>query len=198
MNPMVGMISLAGVLSFGVPAFADDGAQSKQSGTQQKQSSAEQLRPEQTGEIPQTGDQHTAKSDAEMLKGKLLKIDNEFYVIETAPGKESRVHVGKDTKMDAPSMIGDWIQAQVTPEGHAKWIKKSAAAHTVEGDLLKVDGDFYVVKDLEGKEVRLHATKDTKMGTSFKVGDRIQAEVTPEGDISWIKFSKPMRGPEGG
>ena len=195
MNPNLGIISLAGVLSFGVPVFADDGtlsgsmlevAQSKESGTQQKQS-------EPTGEFSTP-----RKSDAERLKGKLLKIDNEFYVVETTPGKESRIHVGKDTKMDGSSRIGDWIEAQVTPEGHARSIKKSAPAYTVEGDLLKVDGDSYVVKDLEGKEVRLRATKDTKMGTSFKVGDHIQAEVSPEGDISWIKSSKPMRGPGGG
>ena len=33
---------------------------------------------------------------------------------------------------------------------------------TVNGDLLKIDGEFYVVKDMSGKEIRLHADKTTK------------------------------------
>ena len=33
------------------------------------------------------------------------------------------------------------------------------STQTVNGDLLKIDGEFYVVKDILGKETRLHVDK---------------------------------------
>lgn len=51
---------------------------------------------------------------------------------------------------------------------------------TLQGKLTQIDGDFYVVKDFEGREHRVHVGKDTKMLTSQpkKPGDSIRAEVT--------------------
>ncbi|HKW86629.1 MAG TPA: hypothetical protein VJM82_06145 [Nitrospiraceae bacterium] len=56
----------------------------------------------------------------------------------------------------------------------------------VKGDVLMTEGEFYIVKDITGHEVRLHVNKDTKMDGKVKVGDKIEARVTPEGHASSI------------
>ena len=62
-----------------------------------------------------------------------------------------------------------------------------AAAQTVKGDLLKIEGEFYVVKDAAGKEVRLHVNQDTKLEGSFKAGDKIEAQATEKGHAMSVK-----------
>jgi len=37
----------------------------------------------------------------------------------------------------------------------------------VKGDLLKIEGESYVVKDMTGKEIRLHVDKTTELEGSF-------------------------------
>ena len=66
---------------------------------------------------------------------------------------------------------------------------------TVTGDVLKIEGEFYVVKDMTGKEVRLHVDKTSKLEGSFKAGDRIEAQVTEKGHALSIK--KPLEAGSG-
>ena len=40
---------------------------------------------------------------------------------------------------------------------------------TVKGDLLKIDGEFYVVKDMAGKEIRLQRDADAGAGHAFAI-----------------------------
>ncbi len=67
----------------------------------------------------------------------------------------------------------------------------------VQGELVKIEGAFYVVKDAAGKEVRMHVDKNTskldkdraQMDREFKVGDKIDAQVTPEGHAVLIQMA---------
>lgn len=57
--------------------------------------------------------------------------------------------------------------------------KPGPAFMMVDGKLNKIDGNFYVVEDFTGKEMRLYVSKDTKkMRGEKKPGDLIRAEVT--------------------
>ena len=66
----------------------------------------------------------------------------------------------------------------------------ASAAQTVTGQILKVEGENYTIKDASGKEVRLHVDKTTKTHGSLKVGDKVEAEATPEGHATSIKAAK--------
>jgi hypothetical protein len=46
----------------------------------------------------------------------------------------------------------------------------------VEGSILMIDGDFYVMRGERG-EIRVERTPDTKVTEEFKFGDRIRATV---------------------
>ena len=63
----------------------------------------------------------------------------------------------------------------------------SAPAGMVKGDLLRIEGDFYVVKDDTGKEVRLHVDKTSKVDGAPKPGDKVEAQVTAEGHAASLK-----------
>ncbi|MBI4400892.1 MAG: hypothetical protein HY581_04605 [Nitrospirae bacterium] len=57
------------------------------------------------------------------------------------------------------------------------------AAQPIKGELLRIEGEFYVVKDVAGKEVRLRVSKDTLLDARLKAGDKIDAQVSPDGRV---------------
>jgi hypothetical protein len=68
------------------------------------------------------GEQPAAKS-SKTVQGEVLRIEGEFYVVKEASGKEVRLHVNKDTRLDGAPKAGDKIEAQTTADGHATSIK---------------------------------------------------------------------------
>ncbi len=74
---------------------------------------------------------------------------------------------------------------------YAADVTESPTPMMVNGDLLKIEGDFYVVKDQRelGKEIRLHVDKTTKLEGAFKAGDKIEVKVTETGHALWIKHT---------
>jgi hypothetical protein len=130
-----------------------------------------------------------------LVKGQLMQVEGEFYVLKDAEGKEVRVHVDKSTKMDGKFNVGDILEARRTLQGHALEIKKASgplasspssassgagagsgerimkdetvsiggAKQAVRGEVLKIDGNNYVIKDGHGNEVRLMVNSNTRM-----------------------------------
>lgn len=61
------------------------------------------------------------------------------------------------------------------------------STQTVKGDLLRIDGDFYLLKDRAGKEIRLHVDKTSQLDGTFKPGDKIEAQATETGHAKSIR-----------
>jgi hypothetical protein len=53
------------------------------------------------------------------VKGVLMQIEGEYYILQDAEGKNVRVHVDKSTTMDSTFQIGDIVEVQRTLPGHA-------------------------------------------------------------------------------
>ena len=69
--------------------------------------------------------------------------------------------------------------------------KAALAPAEIKGEVLKVDGDSFVVKDERSKsEVKFMIEKDLKSSLErpVKQGDRIEASLTPEGYAKRIVF----------
>ncbi|HEY4485434.1 MAG TPA: hypothetical protein VI702_03800 [Nitrospiria bacterium] len=49
-------------------------------------------------------------------------------------------------------------------------------AGMVMGELVKIDGDFYVVKDKDGKEHRIHTDATTKKTGDIKAGSQVEVD----------------------
>jgi uncharacterized protein YdeI (BOF family) len=58
---------------------------------------------------------------------------------------------------------------------------------SIEGEILRVQGDIYVVKDSTGAEVSLHVDDSTQKSGRLEEGDRIEAEVTADGHALSLK-----------
>jgi hypothetical protein len=61
-----------------------------------------------------------------------------------------------------------------------------APSPSFEADLVSIDGDRYVVKDIAGVKPQVLVGKDTELFGRVKVGDRIQLWVQPDGHVRTI------------
>ena len=67
---------------------------------------------------------------------------------------------------------------------------KAQGFRIVQGEVLKMEGNTYLVRDETGNEVRLTVTKDSKIEKAFEVGDRIVAQVSDQGLVTLINKSE--------
>lgn len=69
----------------------------------------------------------------------------------------------------------------------------AVSTQTVNGDLLKIDGEFYVVKEMSGKEIRLHVDKTTTLDGSINVGEKVEAQATDKNHALSIRHVLPKK-----
>ena len=58
-------------------------------------------------------------------------------------------------------------------------------AQSIEGEVLSVLGDTYVVRDVSGRQVRIHVGRDTEVDGNIVAGDRVVAR-TAQGTMSGV------------
>ena len=93
-------------------------------------------------------------------------------------------------------LIGLFMFAMILSAGmaslsYAAGDMAAPSTQTVNGDLLKIDGEFYVVKDMAGKEIRLHVDKTSKLEGAFKAGDKIEAQASEKNHAVSMKHAQP-------
>ena len=64
------------------------------------------------------------------------------------------------------------------------------ADETLRGEVLKIDGDKYVVRDAAGNKVSFRINEQTKIEVNPQVGDKIEAILTEGGQAKLIKKAK--------
>ncbi len=62
-----------------------------------------------------------------------------------------------------------------------------APSRIVKGQVLQIEGSAYVVRERQGREVRLAVDQDTRMEHTPKVGDQIIAQVAEDGRTRSIR-----------
>ena len=60
----------------------------------------------------------------------------------------------------------------------------------VRGEVIKIDGDVYIVEDDLGRQLRLHLTPKCERDADVRVGDEILARTTHRGREFYIKSIK--------
>ena len=71
------------------------------------------------------------------------------------------------------------------------------AGLAVKGDVLYWEGEELIVKEISGRQVRLRVTAETKIVgvvSRLKTGDKIEAQLTPEGGAVSITLQIPESG----
>jgi translation elongation factor P/translation initiation factor 5A len=95
-------------------------------------------------------------------------------------------------KFIGPCMFALVLGVGMASVSYAADDTESPTPRSVEGKLLKIDGNVYVVKDQResGKEIRLHVDKTTELKCSFEPGEKIKSEVTETNHALWIQSVK--------
>lgn len=57
---------------------------------------------------------------------------------------------------------------------------------TIKGTLMKMEGEYYSIKDIDGKESRIHVDKSTKLDRVV-VGDKVKAYITDQGHTTTLQ-----------
>jgi uncharacterized protein YdeI (BOF family) len=92
--------------------------------------------------------------------------------------------VGKATITFAAELIGP------SAPGSSGGGDVGGADETLQGEVLKIDGDKYVVRDVSGNNVSFRINERTKMEVTPQVGDKIEAIVTEGGEANQVKKGK--------
>jgi hypothetical protein len=118
------------------------------------------------------------------VRGEVIKIEGDVYTVEDDLGRRLQLHITPQADRDADVRVGDEIVARTTHRGKDVWIKSikkisssGTPSYLVEGSVLKIDGESYLVKDISGKEVRLHVDGRTAKDGNITIGDHIQAHL---------------------
>jgi len=65
-----------------------------------------------------------SSTGSNILEGKLLKIEGDFWVVEDLSGNQHQIHIGAKTILpQSRKQTGDSIQAVVRKDGHASFIQ---------------------------------------------------------------------------
>ena len=74
----------------------------------------------------------------------------------------------------------------------------TTSGQNVKGDLLKIEGQNYTVKDKSGQEVRFVVDKETKLQGQIKEGDTIEAKIAQDGTADYVKKAAEKGGSSAG
>jgi hypothetical protein len=65
--------------------------------------------------------------------------------------------------------------------------KRLAEAKVIKGDLVRIDYGDYIIKESDGKEVRVHTTKKTQSMGQLSKGDRVEVKVDEQNNALAIR-----------
>ena len=131
------------------------------------------------------------KSWTGTVRGEVMKIDGKVFIVQDSLDRNVRLEVGPNSTVDEPIQVGDEIVAHVVHQGKEKYFKSlkrlisspiissspTGISAVVEGEVLKIDRETYVIQDTAGKEVRLRVDAKTWKDGNITVGDNILANI---------------------
>ena len=65
-------------------------------------------------------------------------------------------------------------------------IKERLTKDTIKGTLMNIEGEYYSIKDNDGKEHKIHVDRSTKLD-SVRPGDLVKAYVTDQGHTTTLQ-----------
>ncbi|HEY6086034.1 MAG TPA: hypothetical protein VIU63_11615 [Nitrospira sp.] len=65
-------------------------------------------------------------------------------------------------------------------------LKERLTKDAVKGTLMKMEGEYYWIKDNDGKETKIHVDKSTKLD-KVVVGDHVKAYITDKGHTTTLQ-----------
>jgi len=86
--------------------------------------------------------------------------------------------VEQETPSSMPS-----VTEEVTPSTSSSVVEET----TMQGELLKIEEDMYVIKDREGAEQHFEASSSTLVDEGMTTGDRVVVKINADGEAIAIR-----------
>jgi uncharacterized protein YdeI (BOF family) len=113
------------------------------------------------------------------VEGVVQRQDGNDYVIKDISGREVRLHVDNTTRRDGNITAGDRVVAitngMPSDAPYVTNVYRLGNPNVIQGEVIRIDGDGYIVRDLTGRDVRLNTNSATVRNENISVGDRIIA-----------------------
>ena len=112
------------------------------------------------------------------VEGEVLRAEGNQYVVKDVSGKEIRLYVDKNTKLDGNLTAGDKVVARIseppsTATPYATSVIRLGTPQAIEGQVVGIDGDSYIIRDANGREMRVFADTNTVREGNIAPGDRV-------------------------
>ncbi|HEY3197484.1 MAG TPA: hypothetical protein VGJ57_05690 [Nitrospirales bacterium] len=133
-----------------------------------------------------------SKLPLQRVEGEVIRKDANSYVVKDRSGREIKLNINPQTKLEDQPNVGDKVTAKVEPlpaEVYTKSLevtketpnadksKTEAIPDVVEGEIRDISGEVFVVKDIKGQQIKLHADNHTKKDGNLSVGDHVIAHL---------------------
>jgi hypothetical protein len=116
-----------------------------------------------------------------VLQGEVLRMDGDGYVLKESSGRDIRLRVDNTTRFDRNITAGDKVVAITNPmPSDAPYVAamyRLDSPHIVQGEIVGIDKNEYVVRDLTGRDLRLQRNSATVRNDTIRVGDTIIADM---------------------
>jgi hypothetical protein len=112
------------------------------------------------------------------VEGEVLRAEGNYYVVRDITGKEVRLYTDKNTKIDGNLTAGDKIVARtaavpVEAPPYAKSVVALGSPRIVDGKIVAIEKDFYVIEDNQGRTRRVYVDSGTTREAKSQVGERV-------------------------
>jgi uncharacterized protein YdeI (BOF family) len=121
------------------------------------------------------------------IEGVVQRLEGTDYVVKDLSGKEVRLNVDRNTRLDGNITAGDRIVALTNPTAsQGAYVNNMyilGSPGVIQGEILRIEGNSYVIRDLTGRELRVESNASTIRNGNPMVGDRIIAYQGPASGI---------------
>jgi uncharacterized protein YdeI (BOF family) len=112
------------------------------------------------------------------FEGEVLRFSGDSYVIRDLTGKEVRLDVGRNTKIDNGVTTGNNVVAQTSSRPsndvpYARQMYLLEGPKAIQGEVVRIERNIYVLRDIAGDEFRLYVDTHTLGDGNIKPGDKV-------------------------
>jgi hypothetical protein len=116
------------------------------------------------------------------VEGIVQQQDGNDYVVKENSGRDVRLHVDNTTRLDRDIRTGDRvvvITSTMPSDASMYSIYKLGNPNVLQGEVVRIDGDGYVIRESGGRDMRLRVDNTTRFDRNITVGDKVVAITNP-------------------
>jgi hypothetical protein len=116
------------------------------------------------------------------VEGIVQQQDEPDYVIKENSGRDVRLHADNATRLDRDIRTGDRVvvmTSTMTSDASMYSIYKLGNPNVIQGEVVRVEGDGYVIRDSGGRDMRLRVDNTTRFDRNITGGDKVMAITNP-------------------